>query len=237
MLRFPIGVAALGLGLRPARRRPGPRRLRARVAAAAFVIATAPAAGSRSGERVRGGGLCSAQLREHGWSGGRDGTVLNEGVTVRRQSGRAGAGSAFRVTFAVAARQVGYLEVFEVDASDGEGFPPGRTVLPLVLQQPQARRGGFWLTRSRSTTYAVLHWSRSPQEEVHGYACRRPDTRAGLRHLAVGGLPGSADTEHWLAAVAAIAAEGGLTTKAAKPAARKPAVAKADAKKEPALAD
>ena len=30
-------------------------------------------------------------------------------------------------------RQVGSLEVFEEDQSDGEGFPPGRTVLPLVL--------------------------------------------------------------------------------------------------------
>jgi hypothetical protein len=30
--------------------------------------------------------------------------------------------------------QVGHLEVFEEDASDGEGFPPGRTILPLVLK-------------------------------------------------------------------------------------------------------
>jgi hypothetical protein len=30
--------------------------------------------------------------------------------------------------------KVGHLEVFEEDVSDGEGNPPGRTVLPLVLK-------------------------------------------------------------------------------------------------------
>jgi hypothetical protein len=34
----------------------------------------------------------------------------------------------------VDARQIGHLEVFEEDVSGGEGFPPGHTVLPLVLR-------------------------------------------------------------------------------------------------------
>ena len=39
----------------------------------------------------------------------------------------------FIVNFSVSERQIGHLEVFEEDASDGEGFPPSRNVLPLVL--------------------------------------------------------------------------------------------------------
>lgn len=100
---------------------------------AAFVIATAPAAGARvtSGFDVAG---CSRtfestvvwQLRA------RDGSVLGEGFTMG--GGVDGPGPfAFAVPFTVAERQVGHLEVFEEDVSDGEGFPPGRTVLPLVL--------------------------------------------------------------------------------------------------------
>ncbi len=38
------------------------------------------------------------------------------------------------VTFEVAERQVGHLEVYEEDVSDGEGFPPSRNVIPLVLE-------------------------------------------------------------------------------------------------------
>ena len=41
---------------------------------------------------------------------------------------------AFTVPFSVTERQIGHLEVFEEDVSGGEGFPPGRTVVPLVLQ-------------------------------------------------------------------------------------------------------
>ena len=38
------------------------------------------------------------------------------------------------MTYSLPAQEVGHLEVFEEDVSDGEGFPPGRTVLPLVLK-------------------------------------------------------------------------------------------------------
>ena len=100
---------------------------------AAFVIATAPAAGARvsSGFPVSG---CSRTFestvvwRLHA----RDGSLLAQGHTTG--GGVDGPGPfAFSVPFTVAERQVGALEVFEEDASDGEGFPPGRTVLPLVL--------------------------------------------------------------------------------------------------------
>jgi hypothetical protein len=35
--------------------------------------------------------------------------------------------------FTVSAPEVGQLEVFEEDASGGEGFPPSRTIVPMVL--------------------------------------------------------------------------------------------------------
>ena len=100
---------------------------------AAFVIATAPAAGARvsSGFPVSG---CSRTFestvlwRLHA----RDGSLLARGHATG--GGVDGPGSfAFSVPFTVTERQLGSLEVFEEDASDGEGFPPGRTVLPLVL--------------------------------------------------------------------------------------------------------
>jgi Immunoglobulin-like domain of bacterial spore germination len=100
---------------------------------AAFVIATAPPAGARvsSGFGVSG---CSRTFestvvwRLHA----RDGSLLGQGTATG--GGVDGFGPfAFAVPFSVAERQVGTLEVFEEDASGGEGFPPGRTVLPLVL--------------------------------------------------------------------------------------------------------
>jgi hypothetical protein len=100
---------------------------------AAFVIATAPAAGARvsSGFGVSG---CSRTFESTVvWRlFARDGGVLAEGTTTG--GGVDGPGPfSFAVPFTVAERQVGRLEVFEEDASGGEGFPPGRTVLPLVL--------------------------------------------------------------------------------------------------------
>lgn len=100
---------------------------------ASFVIATAPLAGARvaTGFDVTG---CSRTFestvvwRLHG----RDGRVVASGTATG--GGVDGpAPFAFTVPFTIADRQVGRLEVFEEDASDGEGFPPGRTVLPLVL--------------------------------------------------------------------------------------------------------
>ncbi len=39
----------------------------------------------------------------------------------------------FEVDYTVAELQIGHLEVFEEDVSEGEGFPPPRNVIPLVL--------------------------------------------------------------------------------------------------------
>ena len=100
---------------------------------AAFVVATDPAAGARvsSGFGVTG---CSRTFESTVVYRllGRDGSVLAEGTT--QGGGVDGPGDfAFTIPFAVAERQIGHLEVFEEDASDGEGFPPGRTVVPLIL--------------------------------------------------------------------------------------------------------
>lgn len=63
---------------------------------------------------------------------GRDGEVLASGHT----TGGGVDGPApftFSVEYRAAERQVGRLTVFEEDVSEGEGFPPPRAVVPLVL--------------------------------------------------------------------------------------------------------
>ena len=58
------------------------------------------------------------------------GAVL-EGFT----SGGASTGRASSASPRVRAeRQLAHLEVFEVDVSEGEGFPPPRDVVPLLLE-------------------------------------------------------------------------------------------------------
>lgn len=99
----------------------------------AFVLATTPDAGARvsSGFAVSG---CSRTFESNVNYRliSRDGSVLAQGNTTG--GGVDGFGPfSFTVAYSVAARQIGHLEVFEDDASDGEGNPPGRTVLPLVL--------------------------------------------------------------------------------------------------------
>lgn len=101
---------------------------------AAFVIATEPEAGERveSGFEVEG---CSRSFESNvQWKLiARDGAVLASGYT--QGGGVDGPGAfSFTVPYSVDARQIGHLEVFAEDPSEGEGFPPGRTVLPLVLK-------------------------------------------------------------------------------------------------------
>lgn len=100
---------------------------------AAFVFATTPTVGTRvtSGFEVQG---CSRTFESTAnWRlVARDGRVLAEGFT--RGGGVDGPGPfSFTVAYTVNTRQIGHLEVFEEDVSGGEGFPPGRTVIPLVL--------------------------------------------------------------------------------------------------------
>lgn len=99
----------------------------------AFVIATSPLAGARvqSGFAVSG---CSRTFESNViWRLlARDGSVMARGFT--SGGGVDGPGAfAFSVEFTVAAPEIGHLEVTADDPSDGEGFPPGRTVLPLLL--------------------------------------------------------------------------------------------------------
>ena len=101
---------------------------------AAFVVTTSPQAGARvqSGLVVRG---CSRSFESSvEWKLiSRDGSVLASGST--HGGGVDGPGAfSFTVAYSVDARQIGHLEVYEEDVSDGEGFPRGRTVLPLVLK-------------------------------------------------------------------------------------------------------
>jgi hypothetical protein len=100
---------------------------------AAFVIVATPRAGQRveSGFTVTG---CSRTFESNvQWRLlGRNGAELARGHAPG--GGVDGPGPfSFAVAYSVEARQIGHLEVFEEDVSDGEGFPPGRTILPLVL--------------------------------------------------------------------------------------------------------
>jgi hypothetical protein len=101
---------------------------------ASFVIATEPTAGERveSGFAVAG---CSRTFESNvQWKLiGRNGAELASGNT--QGGGVDGPGAfSFTVPYNVDAQQIGHLEVFEEDVSDGEGNPPGRTVVPLVLK-------------------------------------------------------------------------------------------------------
>ncbi len=101
---------------------------------ASFVLVSTPDSGERvkSGFAVRG---CSRTFESVvNWRlTGFNGTVLAQGFT--NGGGVDGFGPFnFNVGYTIGQRQFGYLEVFEEDASGGEGFPPSRNVLPLILQ-------------------------------------------------------------------------------------------------------
>ena len=101
---------------------------------AAFVIATSPQPGARvsSGFTVVG---CSRTFESTvNWRLlAPNGNELASGFA--QGGGVDGPGDlVFEVNFSVSEHAIGHLEVFEEDVSDGEGNPPGRTVLPLVLQ-------------------------------------------------------------------------------------------------------
>ncbi len=91
----------------------------------------------RSGARVSTGFAVTGFSRTFestvNWSlKARDGSELASGHAMG--GGVDGLGRfSFEVAFSTGERQVGHLEVFETDASDGEGFPPPRNVIPLVL--------------------------------------------------------------------------------------------------------
>jgi hypothetical protein len=99
---------------------------------AGFIFVEEPKNGERvsSGFEVRG---CSSTFEASvNWRlRDRTGKVVASGVT---QGGSLQPGSfEFTAEYSVAARQIGELEVFEPRVT-GEGFPPSRNVVPLVLQ-------------------------------------------------------------------------------------------------------
>jgi len=100
----------------------------------AFLFVSSP----RSGERVPTGFSvtgCSRTFESRvNWKlKARDGSELASGHA--QGGGVDGPGSfSFTVNYSVPSRQIGHLEVFEEDASDGEGAPPPRNVIPLVLK-------------------------------------------------------------------------------------------------------
>jgi len=103
------------------------------LAESSFVVVALPAAGSRSTSplRVRG---CSRSFESNVvWQlRSRDGGLLASGHT----SGGGVDGAAvfsFDVVFETPAPQLGHLHVFLPDVSNGEGFPPPRSVVPVVL--------------------------------------------------------------------------------------------------------
>ena len=103
------------------------------LADSSFVVVVEPTAGLRAPSplHIRG---CSRTFESNVvWElRARDGRVLASGHT----SGGGAEGAAafsFSAPFTVSAPELGHLVVFEPDESDGEGFPPGRAVIPLVL--------------------------------------------------------------------------------------------------------
>jgi hypothetical protein len=101
---------------------------------AAFVIVASP----RPGDRVQSGFAVSGCSRTFestvNWRlVARNGTELAKGHT--QGGGVDGPGPfSFTVSYQLTAPEIGHLEVFEEDASGGEGNPPGRNILPLVLK-------------------------------------------------------------------------------------------------------
>lgn len=101
---------------------------------ASFVIVETP----RSGQRVSSGFVvtgCSRTFESNvNWIlKNRNGQTIASGHT--SGGGADGPGNfSTTVTYSVTSRQIGHLEVYEEDASDGEGYPPGRNVIPVVLQ-------------------------------------------------------------------------------------------------------
>lgn len=101
---------------------------------ASLVFVTVPSSGARVGPGFEVTGCSRTFESTITWRLlDRAGDVLAEGVG--SGGGVDGPGPfAFRVDYAAPTpEQVGHLEVGEEDASDGEGFPPPRDVVPLTL--------------------------------------------------------------------------------------------------------
>lgn len=101
--------------------------------ATAFVVATSPAAGEHVSSPFRVAGCSSTFESNVVWElRGRDGSLLASGHTMGGGLGEPGRFD-FQVGYTISSPEMAHLSVFERDESEGEGFPPGKTVLPLFL--------------------------------------------------------------------------------------------------------
>ncbi len=109
------------------------------VAGSSFVVVTHP----RIGQRVRSPLVvvgCSRTFESNVLYqlNGRDGRVIAQGRTTG--GGADGAGEFFvEIVYAIEEDEVATLEVRGSDPSGGEGFPPSRVVMPVVLSAAGSR--------------------------------------------------------------------------------------------------
>ena len=101
---------------------------------AAFVIVRSPESGTTVASGFEVSGCSRTNESNVVWRLlDRSGAVLAEGFT--SGGGFDGPGEfSFTVEYESAERQLAHLEVFEVDESGGQGFPPPRDVVPLWLE-------------------------------------------------------------------------------------------------------
>jgi len=103
------------------------------LASSSFVIVRDPEAGERVTSPMRLAGCSRTYESNVVWElRGRDGRILASGFT---SGGGVDGPAAFETSadFTVTSAEVGELEVYMPDASEGEGFPPPRAVLQVVL--------------------------------------------------------------------------------------------------------
>ena len=103
------------------------------LAASSFIMVLTPADGARTPSPIQVTGCSRTSESNILWKlRGRDGRVLASGFA----SGGGFSGTAvfeFSAEYVVSEAEVGRLELSAPDESEGEGFPPAQTILPLVL--------------------------------------------------------------------------------------------------------
>ncbi len=107
------------------------------LAASSFIVVVDPPGGVRRASPVQVRGCSRTNESNVVWElRGRNGRVLASGYTIG--GGFSGAAPfEFAVHFDVREAELGHLEVLAPDQSDGEGFPPPRVVVPLLLTPGQ----------------------------------------------------------------------------------------------------
>jgi hypothetical protein len=103
------------------------------LASSSFIVVRSPAPGERVTSPVRIAGCSRTYESNVVWElRGRDGRMLDSGFTTG--GGVDGpAPFATSASFQVTAAEVGELQVYMLDESEGEGFPPPRAVFQVVL--------------------------------------------------------------------------------------------------------